>query len=143
MGLSQHYPSENMQVQTSHKGNLRRNYADLLTSKKTTLSADDYTNSNHPLNTITDAAQHLAGKTCSANLTVPKRITAFKWLTNSQLNFLDSISRTEHSHKEDWHRDSVVPYQPFRVSSVNTYIQPANVQYMLMILALPPTFLSI
>ena len=30
--------------------------------KKNTLIADDYLNNNHPLSTLTDAAQHLAGK---------------------------------------------------------------------------------
>ena len=34
--------------------------------KKNTLIADDYINNNHPVSTLTDAAQHMAGKICSA-----------------------------------------------------------------------------
>ena len=43
------------------------------------LIADDYiNNNNHPVSTLSDAAQHLAGKNCFASLTAPRRITAFK-----------------------------------------------------------------
>ena len=48
------------------------------------LIADDYINNNHPISTLSDAAQHLAGKNCSANSTVPKPTTAFKLQTKGQ-----------------------------------------------------------
>ena len=35
--------------------------------KINSLIADDYTNNNHPVSTLSDAAQHLAGNHCSAN----------------------------------------------------------------------------
>ena len=48
------------------------------------LIADDYINNNHPVSTLSDAAQHLAGKNCSANSTAPRRITASKWQIKGQ-----------------------------------------------------------
>ena len=51
-----------MLVQYSHKGNQTGNYAFWLTSAKLILIADDYINNNHPVSTLTDAAQHIAGK---------------------------------------------------------------------------------
>ena len=36
--------------------------------KINTLIADDYTNNNHPVSTLSDAAQHLAGKTLFCKL---------------------------------------------------------------------------
>ena len=43
------------------------------------LIADDYINNKHPVSTLSDAAQQLAGKNCSANSTAPRRTTASKW----------------------------------------------------------------
>ena len=48
------------------------------------LIADYYINNNHPVSTLSDAAQHIAGKNCFANLTAPRRITAFKWQIKGQ-----------------------------------------------------------
>ena len=45
-------------------------------------------------------------KTCSANLNVPRRNTAFKWPTSSQSNSLYSTSQVGNWHTEDWHEDS-------------------------------------
>ena len=78
------------------------------------------------------------GKTCSANLIVPRRITAFKWPTSNQSNSLHSTSQVEHLHTEDWHTDSAVPYRHFRASYVNISIQsskPINVHNISTILA--------
>ena len=81
------------------------------------------------------------GKTCSVNLTVPKRITASKWLTSNQSNSLHSTSQVEHSRTADWHKDSAVPYQQFRASYANISIQSSksiNAHNMSTILAEPP-----
>ena len=69
--------------------------------KINTLIADDYINNNHPVSTLTDAAQHMARKTCSANLIVPKRTTAFERPTSNQSNSLHSTPQVEHSNTED------------------------------------------
>ena len=87
--------------------------------KINTLIADDYINNNRPVGTLTDATQHLGGKTCSASLLVPRRITAFKWPTRNQANSLHSTSQVEYSHTEDWHKDLVVPCRHFRPSYAN------------------------
>ena len=48
------------------------------------LIADDYINNNHPVSTLSDAAQHLAGKIFLVNSTAPKPTTAFKWQIKGQ-----------------------------------------------------------
>ena len=48
------------------------------------LIADDYINNNQPVSTLSDAAQHLAGKNYFASLTAPWRTTAFKWQIKGQ-----------------------------------------------------------
>ena len=44
-------------------------------------------------------------KIYSANLIVPRHITASKWPTNNQLNSLHSTLQVEHLRTEDWHKD--------------------------------------
>ena len=90
--------------------------------KMNTLIADDYINNNHPFSTLTDAAQHMAGK----NLIVPKRITAFKCPTSKQSNSLHLTLQVEHSHTANWHKDLVVPYRLSRASYVNIPIQSSK-----------------
>ena len=63
------------------------------------------------------------GKNCSANLIVPRHITASKWPTNNQLNCLHSNLQVEHLRTEDWDKDLAVPYRHFRASYVNTSTQ--------------------
>ena len=73
------------------------------------------------------------GKACSANLTVPKRTTAYKWPNNNQSNSLHSTLQVEHLHTEDWHKDLAVPYRHFPASYANTSIhssKPINAQYV-------------
>ena len=45
------------------------------------LISDDYINNTHPVSTLTDAAQRMAGKRLFCNLIVRRRTTAFKWRT--------------------------------------------------------------
>ena len=106
--------------------------------KINTLIADDYININHPVSTLTDTAQHMAGKYLFCNLIVPRRITAFKWPTSNPPNSLHSTSQVKHLHTEYRHKDSTVPYRHFRTSYANTSIQsskPINVHNMSTILA--------
>ena len=94
--------------------------------KINTLIADDYINNNHPVSTLTDAAQHMAGKNLFCKLDCSRHITASKWPTNNQLNSLHSTLQVEHLRTEDWHKDLAVPYQHFRASYVNTSTQSAK-----------------
>ena len=48
------------------------------------LISDDYINNNHPNSTLSDAAQHLAGKNYFASLTAHKHTTASEWETSDQ-----------------------------------------------------------
>ena len=49
-----------------------------------TLIADDFINNNHPVSTLSDAAQHLQGSLYFASLTAPKLVTACRWRTNNR-----------------------------------------------------------
>ena len=66
------------------------------------------------------------GRTCSANLIVPRHITAFKWATSNQSNSLHSTLQVEHSQTEDWHKDLADPYRHSRASYANTSIQSSK-----------------
>ena len=46
------------------------------------LISDDCINNNHPVSTLRDAAQHMAGKNSFANWTARKHTTACQWQTN-------------------------------------------------------------
>ena len=45
------------------------------------LISDDYINSNHPVSTLTDDAQHMAGKNFSGNSIVHRLTTVSRWRT--------------------------------------------------------------
>ena len=68
------------------------------------LIPDDYINNNHPVSTLTDAAQHHAGKIYFANWTARKPIIVYKWLTKGQLNH--SISQAGLLRTGDLRKDS-------------------------------------
>ena len=46
------------------------------------LISDDYINNNHPVSTLTDAAQQMASKNYFVDLIVPNHITVYKCQTN-------------------------------------------------------------
>ena len=105
------------------------------------LIADNYINNNHPVSTLKDAAQHMAGKICSANSIAPRHITVFKRPTSNQSNSLHSTLQAEYLHTEDWRKELAVPYRHFRASYVNTLTQSSKliiVHNTSTILALPP-----
>ena len=56
--------------------------------KINTLIADDYTNNNHPVCTLSDAAQHWQGNPYSASLTALRRTTVCRWRTKGQCKCL-------------------------------------------------------
>ena len=63
--------------------------------KINSLIADDYTNNNHPVSTLSDAAQHLAGKSLFCKLDCSKLSTVSRWRTNGQWKCLHSILPAE------------------------------------------------
>ena len=74
------------------------------------LISDDYINNNHPVGTLTDAAQHMKERSSFANSIVHRRTTAFRWQTKGLLKCWPSeILPAELSLTEDWLEDSVEP----------------------------------
>ena len=96
----------NMLVQYLHKGNQTGNYAFWLTSEKLIHLLQMIT-STTTIRSAHKRMQHSIwlGKTCSANLIVPRHITAFKWPTSNQLNSLHSTLQVGHLQPEGWHKD--------------------------------------
>ena len=76
------------------------------------LISDDYINDNHPVSTLTDAAQHMAGKKFFCKLDCLRRTTAFRWQNKGLLKCWVSILPAELSLTEDWLKDSVEPCRP-------------------------------
>ena len=106
--------------------------------KMKTLIADDYINNNHPVSTLTDAAQHMAGKNLFCKLDCSQAYRCLQMVDQQSMELLAFNFASEHSHTEDWHKYLAVPYQYIRASYVNTSIQsskPINVHNMLTILA--------
>ena len=68
MESSQYCLSPSTRAPYLHKGSLTENYVSLSTYGKSSLIADDYTNNNQPVSTLSDAAQHLAGKSLFCKL---------------------------------------------------------------------------
>ena len=60
------------------------------------LITEDYTNNNHPVSTLSDAAQHMAGKNFSANWIAHKLTTAFRWQITKTFRCSLSILPVEH-----------------------------------------------
>ena len=64
--------------------------------KINSLIADDYTNNNHPVSTLSDAAQHLAGKSLSCKLDCSQSYHCLQMADQRSVDMLafDSASRT-------------------------------------------------
>ena len=67
--------------------------------KINTLRADDYTDNNHPVSTLSDAAQHLRGSHYSVSLTALKPITACRWRKCLHSSLLSKPLPTKDLHK--------------------------------------------
>ena len=52
------------------------------------LTADDYSNNNHPVNTLTDAAQHMAGKYLFCKLDCSQAYHCFQMVDQQSIEFL-------------------------------------------------------
>ena len=63
--------------------------------KINSLIVDDYTNNNHPVKILSDAAQYFSESHYSVNFTALKRITAYRWRTKVRWKCLHSISLAE------------------------------------------------
>ena len=91
------------------------------------LTADVHIKNNHPVSTLTDAAQHMAGKNLFCKLDCSQAYHCLQMAVQQSIElFFLSFLQVEHSHTEDWHKDLVVPSQHFRSSYVNISIQSSK-----------------
>ena len=83
--------------------------------KVNSLIADDYTNNNHPVSTLSDAAQHLAGKSLFCKLDCSQSYHCLQMADhNGQWKCLHSSLVTELFPKKDFHKvlvDLCLPFQ--------------------------------
>ena len=85
----------------------------------------------------------MAGKTLFCKFDCPKPTTVFNWLSNNQSSFLYVTLWGECSYIDDWHRDSVDPYQPCQAAFMMASIQSSkavNVNNMMILAWLPILF---
>ena len=94
--------------------------------KINTLIADDYVNNNHPVSTLSDAAQHMAGKNLFCKLDCSQAYHCLQMADQQSIELLAFNFAVEHSRTEDWHKDLAVPYQHSRASYLNTSIQSSK-----------------
>ena len=114
--------------------------------KINTLIADDYINHNHPVSTLSDVAQHLAGKSPFCKLDCSNRNTACRWRTNVRWKFLHLVLLAEPLPTEDLHKVSADLCLLFWASCASTWTQflkLTNVLNTWMILELQPIMLRI
>ena len=60
------------------------------------LITEDYTNNNYPVGTLSDAAQHMAGKNFFANWIAHRLTTAFRWQITNPFRCSPLILQVEH-----------------------------------------------
>ena len=96
----------------------------LLELKKiNSLIAIDYTSSNHPIKTLSDATQHLAGKALIFKVDCLRLIRVCRRWTNGQWKCLHSIFLAELLPTKDLRRVSADLCLLFQVSCASTWIQ--------------------
>ena len=99
--------------------------------KSNTLIADDYTKKNQPVSTLSDAAQHLAGKSLFCKLDCSQVITACRWRTNVRWNCLDSLLLGEPLPTKDLHKVLADLCLLFQAACASTWTQLLRLTNML------------
>ena len=107
-------------AQMKPKGKLRL-LVDL--RKINSLIADYYTNNIHPVSTLSDAAQHLAGKSLFCKLGCSQAYHCLQIADNGQWKCLHSILLAELLPIKDLHKVSEGSCLLFQVSCVSTWTQ--------------------
>ena len=106
------------------------------------LISDDYINNNHPVSTLTAAAQHMVGRKLFCKLDCSQAYHCSQMADQRSIELLafNFASRTFAYRR--LRKDLVEPYRPFLVLCANIWtksLKQTNVHKMLMILALLPT----
>ena len=144
MGSSQCFISLNTQapvLQREPNGKLRL-FGDLRKIK--TLIADDYTSSNHPVSTLSDAVQQLSGKSlfCKLDCSEVQRCLQMA----GQCECLHSNLPARFLHTKDLHQVLADQHLHFQTSCVNIWTQLSNLTIVLTtwtILELQPSIVQI
>ena len=90
------------------------------------LTADDYTNNSHPVNTLSDVAQHLAGKSLFCKLDCSQTyhcLQICRWRTNGQWKCLHSFLLAELLPIKDSHKVLAYLCLHFQVSCKSIWTQ--------------------
>ena len=107
--------------------------------KINTLIAHDYIINNHPVSSLTDAAQHMAGKNLFCKLDCSQAYHCFQMADQQSIELLEfNFASGTFANRRLAQRLSRTPYRHFRASYMNTSIQsskPINVHNMSTILA--------
>ena len=91
--------------------------------KINTLIADDYTNNNHPVSTLSDAAQHLAGKSLFSKLDCSQAYHCLQMADQRSVEMLAFNLLAEPLPTKDLHKVSADLWLLFRASCASTCIQ--------------------
>ena len=114
-------PFSNTQAPYLHRGNPTAKLSLLVDLRKiNTLIADDYTNKNHPVSTLSDAAQHLAGKSLFCKLDCSQ---AYHCLQMAEQRLVEKLAfnvATKLLPTKDLHCVSADLCLPFQVSCEST-----------------------
>ena len=114
--------------------------------KINTLIADDYTNNNHPLSNLSDAAQHLAGKSLFCKLDCSQAYHCLQMADQRSVEMLAFNFASWTLPTKDLHKVSADLWLLFRVSCANTWTQLSKLTNVLntwMTLELQPIMLRI
>ena len=99
--------------------------------KINSLIADDYTNNHHPVSTLSDAAQHLAGKSLFCKLDCSQAYHCLQMADQRQWSCLHSISLAELLPTKDLHKVLADPCLLFQVSCASTWTQSSKLTNVL------------
>ena len=114
--------------------------------KINTLIADDYTNNNHPVSTLSYAAQHLAGKSLFCKLDCSQAYHCLQMADQRSVEMLAFNLLAEPLPTKDLHKVSADLCLLFQVSCASTWTQLSELTNVLntwTILELQPTMLRI
>ena len=112
--------------------------------KINTLIADDYTNNIHPVSTLSDAAQHLVGKSLFCKLDCSQAYHCLQMADQRSVEMLVFNFAAETLPTKDLHKVSADLCLLFRASCASTWtllLRPTNVLNTWMILELQPIML--
>ena len=90
------------------------------------LISDEYNNRNHPVSTLTDSAQHMAGKNSFANWIALMHIIAYRWPIKDPLKCLHLILQAQSSPTVDWPKALVESHRPFPALCVNIWTKSSK-----------------